>query len=179
MHHIRRGGTPGKILVLGIGNILLRDEGVGVRVVEALEQRYSFSSSVELMDGGTLGIRLVDPICRSDLLIVADAVQNGREPGTLYRISEGEMARRLTFKSSLHQLDLVESLAYAELLGNRPETIVIGMEPADISPWGTELTETVQSRLEDMCAMVLEEIRKAGGSFFPKSLSWRDPEKKG
>lgn len=168
MQDIPQDGALRKILVLGVGNILLRDEGVGVRVVEALEECYSFSSNVELMDGGTLGMRLVDPICRSDFLIVVDAVQNGREPGALYRISVDEIAKRLTFKSSLHQLDLVEGLAYAELLGNRPEAIIIGVEPADISPWGTELTETVRSRFEEMCQMVLAEIRKAGGGFWPR-----------
>jgi len=158
---------PRKILVLGVGNILLRDEGVGVRVVETLQRNYRYSPNVELMDGGTLGMRLLDPISRVDFLIVADAVQKGRKPGTLYRIPLEEVKKGLTFKNSLHQVDLVESLAFAELLGSRPETVIIGMEPADISPWGMELTPQVTRRFHEMCAMVLEEIKRAGGRFAP------------
>lgn len=158
----------GKILVLGVGNVLLRDDGVGVRVVEALDERYRFSPNVELMDGGTLGMGLLDPISRANFLIVVDAVQTGREPGTLHRLSLDEIAKPIAFKGSLHQLDLLESLAYAELLGNRPEGIIIGMEPGDISPWGTEFTSAAKNRFQEMCSLVLEEVKKAGGDFSRK-----------
>ena len=158
-----------KILVLGVGNILLRDEAIGVRVVERLQETYSFSPNVDLMDGGTLGLSLLDPIYRSDYVIVVDAVQNGEPPGTLYRLPAEELNKRLKFKNSLHQLDLVETLVYTEMMGKRPDAVIIGVEPADISPWGTEMTETVQSRLHEMCSRVLSEIETAGGSYTPKS----------
>ena len=154
-----------QILVLGVGNVLLQDEGVGVRVIEILSKDYCFSSNVALMDGGTLGLRLLDPIAQSDYLIVVDAVQNAQPPGTLYRISTDEIAKRVSFKNSLHQLDLVETLAYAEILGNRPQAIIIGIEPEDISPWGLELTATVQARVPELCSRVLAEIVSFGGSY--------------
>jgi hydrogenase maturation protease len=154
-----------KILVLGVGNILLHDEGIGVRIIEELQARYEFSDNVEFFDGGTLGLRLLDPIAGTDHLIVVDAVQNGEPPGTLYRLDAENLNKRVSFKNSLHQLDLVETLAYAEILGNRPTTVIVGIEPADISPWGLELTEVVQSRMEEMCGRVLEEIQMAGGDF--------------
>lgn len=160
-----------RILVLGVGNILLHDEGVGVRVVERLDAEYDFSSNVELMDGGTLGLRLLDPISSADHVIVVDAVQNGLSPGTIYRLSAEELDRRLNFKNSLHQLNLVETLAYAEMLGNRPSAVIVGIEPADMSPWGLELTDTIQSRLPELCKRVLEEVRHAGGTFQPKKGS--------
>jgi hydrogenase maturation protease len=96
---------------------------------------------------------------------VVDAVQNGQPPGTLYRIPTDEIAKRVTFKNSLHQLDLVETLAYAEILGNRPQAIIIGIEPEDISPWGMELTATIQARVPELCSRVLAEIVNFGGSF--------------
>ncbi|MGA7879203.1 MAG: HyaD/HybD family hydrogenase maturation endopeptidase [Desulfoferrobacter sp.] len=164
-----------RILVLGVGNVLLQDEGVGVRVVENLQSHYCFSANVELMDGGTLGLRLLDPIAETDYLIVVDAVQNGKPPGTLYRLPAEELAKRLTFKNSLHQLNLVETLAYAEILGNRPEAVIIGIEPQDISPWGMELTPIVQSRLEDLCLEVLTEIESAGGSYATKTDEDSEP----
>jgi hydrogenase maturation protease len=152
-----------RILVLGVGNILLKDEGVGVRVIEQLQAEYSFSPNVRLMDGGTLGIRLLDDITGADHLIVVDAVRNDQPPGTLYRLPAEELTRCVSFKNSLHQTGLLETLAYAEMLEQRPTTVVIGIEPEDISPWGTELTPSVLEHMAALLDNVLKEIRQAGG----------------
>jgi hydrogenase maturation protease len=158
-----------RILVLGVGNILLRDEGVGVRVVERLQAAYSFSPNVTLMDGGTLGIKLMEAISSSEFLIVVDAVLNGQPPGTFYRLTGEEVRKSVAFKYSLHQTDLLETLACCELVGNRPETVVLGIEPEDFSPWSDELTPTVKNRVPEMVKTVLEEIRRAGGHFMLSS----------
>ncbi len=158
-----------RILVLGVGNILLHDEGVGVRVIERLQADYDFSDNVELMDGGTLGIRLLDPIVEVDHVIVVDAVRNGGPPGTLYHLDADFLTKRVAFKNSIHQADMVETLAYAEMLGKRPCAIIVGIEPEDISPWGLDLTERVSAKLPEMCQRVLDEIQKAGGSYSPRS----------
>jgi hydrogenase maturation protease len=153
------------ILVLGVGNILLRDEGIGVRAIEHLQANYTFSPNVHLLDGGTLGIRLLEYITAADHLIVVDAVRNGGPPGTLYRLLADQLTRCISFKNSLHQTGLLETLAYAEMLDKRPSTIVVGIEPADIAPWGTELTEPIQKRMTQLIERVLAEIEQAGGSF--------------
>jgi hydrogenase maturation protease len=135
------------------------------------------------MDGGTLGVRLLDPIAGADHVIVVDAVQNGAPPGALHRLSAEDLNAKISFKNSLHQLDLVETLAYAEMLGNRPSAVIIGVEPEDISPWGLEMTETVRSRMPDLCSEVLKEIEKAGGTYSAKETredgaagnSWKPP----
>lgn len=154
-----------QVLVLGVGNILLHDEGVGVRVVEKLEAEYRFSDNVHLLDGGTLGLRLLDPIIQADLVIVVDAVQNGSAPGTIYRLTADDLNKRVTFKNSIHQLDLVETLAYAEMLDSRPEAVIIGIEPSDISPWSVELTAPVAACVPTLVEQVLHEIERAGGTF--------------
>ena len=151
------------ILVLGVGNILLKDEGVGVRVIEQLQAEYSFSPNVRLMDGGTLGIRLLDDITGADHLIVVDAVRNDQPPGTLYRLLAEDLTRCVSFKNSLHQTGLLETLAYAEMLEQRPTTVVLGIEPEDISPWGTQLTATVRKHMAALVSNVLMEIQQAGG----------------
>jgi hydrogenase maturation protease len=153
------------ILVLGVGNILLRDEGVGVRVIERLQGNYAFSPNVHLLDGGTLGIRLLEYITAADHLIVVDAVRNGGPPGTLYRLLADQLTQCISFKNSLHQTGLLETLAYAEMLDKRPSTIVVGIEPADIAPWGTELTESIEKRMGQLIEKVLAEIEQAGGRF--------------
>ncbi len=158
-----------RILVLGVGNVLLHDEGVGVRVIERLAADYEFSENVELMDGGTLGVRLLDPIVQADHVIVVDAVRNGEPPGTLYFLDADFLAKRVAFKNSLHQADMVETLAYAEMLGKRPIAVIVGVEPEDISPWGLELTEIVAAQVPEMCRRVLDEVEKAGGTYRRRS----------
>ena len=148
------------ILVLGVGNILLGDEGTGVRVIQRLEDQYVFSENVELYDGGTLGLKLLEPICRSDFAIVVDIVRAGGAPGTIYRIAESDLPKKIPYKSSLHELNIVETLIYADELGNKPETVVIGIEPGDWTSWSTELTEPVRNRMEDFIAAVLDEVTK-------------------
>jgi hydrogenase maturation protease len=163
-----------RILVLGVGNILLRDEGVGVRAIEQLHAGYTFSPNVELLDGGTLGIRLLEYITAADHLIVVDAVRNGQPPGTLYRLPAEELPRCVSFKNSLHQTGLLETLAYAEMLEKRPSTVVVGIEPVDISPWGTELTPTIQDRLPKLVSKVLMEIARAGGTYIEAAAGKQD-----
>lgn len=157
---------PGKrILVLGVGNILLGDEGTGVRVIEKLEDEYLFSENVVLYDGGTVGLRLLDPICEADFVVVVDIVRGEGAPGTIYRIPERELPKKIPYKSSLHELNLVETLVYAEELGNKPEAVVIGVEPGAWTSWSTELTDAVKSRMEDIVSAVLREVGGAGGSW--------------
>jgi hydrogenase maturation protease len=163
--------TVMRILLLGVGNILLRDEGVGVKTVLELDKEYDFSPNVQLLDGGTLGLRLLDPICEADHVIVVDAVRNGQPPGTLYRLDADDLHKSLTFKNSLHQFDLMETLAFAEVLGKRPSAVVVGIEPEDISPWGLELTDTIRPWMPELCSRVLEEVTKAGGWYRPRSTA--------
>ena len=115
-----------QVLVLGVGNILFSDEAIGVRTVEHLQQCASLPGNVELMDGGTLGIRLMDAIMGCDLLIVVDAALGGGEPGTLYRLEGEGLRESMSFRDSMHQTDLVDTLIYCDLAGHRPDAVVIG-----------------------------------------------------
>ncbi|WP_045211088.1 HyaD/HybD family hydrogenase maturation endopeptidase [Desulfonatronovibrio magnus] len=153
------------ILVLGVGNILLGDEGIGVRIVEKLEQEYEFSENVRLMDGGTLGIRLMEYIMDCDFLIVVDAVLNKHPPGTVYRLEGNDLRKSMAFKDSMHQADLLETLTHCELIGSRPESVIIGIEPKEYEPWSEKLTFEVERKIDDLCKAVLDEISAAGGTF--------------
>lgn len=159
-----------RILVLGVGNILYTDEGLGVRAVTLLDEGYAFSENVTLMDGGTLGTRLMDPIMESDVLIVADAVLGSGEPGSIYRLTGEDLRKSLAFKNSMHQTDLVDTLIQCEILGHRPEAVVIGMEPADYKTMCVEISDRAAERMPDMLAAVLQEISGAGGSFTARQM---------
>jgi hydrogenase maturation protease len=155
--------TSRNILVLGVGNILYTDEGTGVRVVEAMQERLEFSDNVTLMDGGTLGTRLMGPIMECDYLIVVDAVLGGAEPGSIYRLTGEDLRKSLAFNDSMHQTDLVDVLVQCDIVGNRPQAVIVGMEPLDYQSLGVELSPTVAKRVDSMIEIVCKEIEAAGG----------------
>ena len=154
-----------KIIILGVGNILLTDEGVGVRVIEELGRRYAFRENVELVDGGTQGLWLMSTVQEADHLIVVDAVLGKGEPGTLYLLERNDLPKGLRAKQSAHDSDLVEALNLCELIGVAPKTcVVIGVEPEDIRTMSIELTNTLASKIDDIIQRVLDELKALGVS---------------
>lgn len=150
--------SPRNVLVLGVGNILLSDEGVGVRVVEALQERHSLPDGVEVLDGGTCGMDLLDVIAGRDHLILVDAVNTGSPPGTLVRYADRDIPAVFRTKMSPHQLGLVDVLALLKLLDSEPKRVtVIGVEPASLG-LGLELTPVVAARLDEAVEMVWTEL---------------------
>lgn len=109
-----------RIVVLGLGNILLRDEGVGVRVVEALAARYVLPAMVEVVDGGTTGMELLDTLAGCDHLLVCDAVQTGAPPGSVVKLADAEVPALFQARFSPHQLGLAEVLATLILMEEAP-----------------------------------------------------------
>ncbi len=158
-----------RITVLGVGNILLSDEGVGVRVVERLNQQYRFPDNVQLLDGGVLGMRLMGVIGGTDVLIVVDAVKNKGVPGTLYRLADEEVPRRVLAKQSMHQMDLPEVLALCSAIDQNPSTVVVGVEPEDITTMEVALTPTIAAKVDDLADMVLAELDRLGVAYTPQT----------
>ncbi len=152
-----------RIVVLGIGNILLRDEGIGVRVVEELERRYRLPENVRCVDGGTQGLWLMATIQEADHLVVIDAVLGRGEPGTLYRIERKDLPTGLRVKQSAHDSDLLEALTLCSFLEKEPKSVVVlGIEPEDIQPMSLELTKTVAGRMDDLVSLVVKELEQLG-----------------
>lgn len=157
--------TP-HITVLGIGNILLKDEGVGVRVLERLRSDYRFPENVALYDGGVTGLMGLLPIIEdTDHLIVIDAIRGDSPPGTLYRYSLSEFRLRLPKKLSMHDVGFVECLTIAELNGTLPKsTVILGAQPEDYLRMEMGLTETLQKTLVPLAEKVLRELAALGVS---------------
>lgn len=155
-----------KIIVLGIGSILMSDEGVGVRVVEKLKEEQSFPPNVEIYDGGTTGMHGLLPLIEeADHLVVVDAVNGPGEPGTIYRYSLEELKLTMPKKISAHDIGFIECLAIAELIGRLPESvIIIGIKPEDIDSRKMELTETVNNKLAELTEVTVKEIAALGAS---------------
>jgi len=163
-----------RTLVLGIGNVLLTDEGVGVRALNELERRYVFSEDVELLDGGTSGIELLRHIQGRDYLIIIDAMTFDQQPGTVYRVENEDVPAVFRTRISPHQLGLSDLLAAAMLTEGLPANLVLfGVEPESVDI-GLELTETVESSLDKLITAVVEELRKTGCSIVPHNSLFPD-----
>lgn len=159
-------------MIVGVGNVLLKDEGIGVHVVRALEEMSLASpdGELEVVDGGT-SPSAFDRAEGADKLIVVDAVRGGGEPGTIYRFAPDDVSMEPKSLTSLHDLGLLDSLRVMEAVGNPPrETIIIGVEPAEVD-WGLELTPTVRGKLPDVVRNVVEESKPGSAVRAPKDTS--------
>ena len=150
------------IVVLGLGNILLRDEGVGVRVIEELQKRYDFSPPVKMIDGGTAGFGLVTEIEGCKKLLVVDAVKAGNEPGTIYKFRRGDITVQIPQSLSVHDIGFFEALEHWKILGIEPEVTFFGIEPEDMNSWGFDLTPCIQDKMPKLVALVIEELQADG-----------------
>ena len=137
------------VLVLGIGNILWGDEAFGVRAAEAFHAAYETTRGVEVMDGGTQGLYLVQHVEAADDLLVFDAIDYGLPPGTLHVVRDGEVPKFTGAKKmSLHQTGFQEVLSAADLLGRPPRRLaLVGCQPLDLEAWGGALTDPVRAAI--------------------------------
>ncbi len=151
-----------KITLLGLGNLLMRDEGVGVQAVRLLEERYELPPHLEVVDGGTSGLDLLPYIEGRDRVLVVDAVNFGREPGYIGVLENRELPALFARKDSLHHLGLQDVLAAAQLLEVAPREIcLIGVQPLSLEI-GLELSGLLQGQLELLLQRIITKLREWG-----------------
>jgi hydrogenase maturation protease len=151
-----------KALVLGLGNILLSDEGVGVRVVERLQAEHRLPPVVEVLDGGTAGMDLLDAIAGVDALIVADAVRVDAPPGTVLRLEDQEVHAYFGARLTPHQLGLCDLLATLRLTNESPRRIVVvGIAPENLE-LGLELSATAEQACDRAVREIVDELSALG-----------------
>lgn len=150
------------ILIMGVGNVLLTDEGAGIRALRELEARYEFGPNVRLVDGGVLGLSLMGTMMEATHVIVIDSVRGGDEPGTLYRFKWECKPSHIQYKDSLHQIDLMETMGSLPLVCDPPEVVVLGVEYEDIDSYGIGLTPRVEKAMEPLVGLVVEELAALG-----------------
>jgi hydrogenase maturation protease len=151
-----------RAVVLGIGNTILTDEAAGVRAALALEQAYKVPANVQVIDGGTSGMEMIEDLSNLDFLIVLDVVKTGAVPGTVVKIAGDEIPVFFRQKLSPHQIALPDVLASLELLGTLPkEIIVLGVEPISLE-LGIEMTPTIAEKVPVLAAMAAAELVARG-----------------
>lgn len=149
-----------QVLVLGLGNTIMSDDGVGPKVIEQLQRNDSLPAGVTLLDGGTLGLDLLPFLEDVQRLIIIDAVEIAQPAGTVVRLYGDEVPMALETKLSPHQMGMKDLLAVARLMGQLPdEIILIGVQPL-LLEMGTELTQPVTAALPEMITLVQAELTR-------------------
>jgi hydrogenase maturation protease len=152
-----------KILILGIGNILLKDEGIGVRVAEKMKEM-TLPPDVEVIDGGTGGLDLLYCIEGREKVVVVDAVKAGSPPGTLFRFTDKDLAAKKGVMRSAHGIDFSDVVAVSSFLGSKPENIVfLGVEPEELSA-SLELSPGIEKMIPVLINLVMKEISSTTAS---------------
>ncbi len=147
--------TPSRIVIIGVGNLLLQDEGIGVHVVKAL-QEIDLPADIKLIDGGT-SPDLVAYTRAGDKVIIIDAAKAGGRAGSIYRFQPEDLASGKGTLTSAHEMGVLENLKLMALTGNQPgEIVIIGIEPAETG-FGTELSPTLKAKLPKIVKTVLKE----------------------
>ncbi len=155
-------GAPSKTLILGVGNLLLSDEGAGIQVIERLQERYALPAEVQVLDGGTLGMDLLYYLEGVDCLLIVDAVETDGPPGALLRLAGDEVPAFLSVKISPHQVGIPDMLFAAKLKGCAPPDIVLwGVQPGSLDI-GLELSPPVAAQVDPLVEKLCEELARRG-----------------
>jgi len=151
------------VAILGIGNLLMGDEGFGVHVIRHLEETYTFPDNVHLHDAGTAGIYLGPLLEDSDWVMVVDVIKSDNPPGTLEYLDDGDISgKNIQTSMSPHQLGILEIIAICKLRGNEPETVDFLCAVPENIALGLELTDTLQQRVAEIGAEIVGRLGRAG-----------------
>jgi hydrogenase maturation protease len=153
--------TDKKIKVLGCGNTLVGDDGVGIRTIERLQQ-IKLPPNVEVIDAGVGGLAILSWIEDADKVIIIDAVQTDNEPpGTVYEFTDKELPPSNMFMLSLHDLNLVDTINVGRMVQKMPdEIVIIGVEVKRVAEFTKELTPEVEAAVPEVLDLVLKELSK-------------------
>ncbi len=150
-----------KPLLLGIGNILLSDEAIGVRVIEECEKDSRFAN-IDIIDGGTAGMELLDEIASRPLVVIIDAIRSREEPGTIHLFKDEQVPRFFSQKLSPHQLGLSDVLSALVMTEEIPERLfLVGIVPETIEP-GIGMSNIITEKIDAVLSHIVDIFSKTG-----------------
>jgi hydrogenase maturation protease len=158
-----------KVAVVGIGNILFTDEGVGVYAGKFLEENYDFDPAVDIVDGGTLGFKLMSYYQTYDKVVILDTISIEDSPGTVYNVPAHELMALGTYRNTAHEVEVVEMLEICSLLEKIAEVNVIGIVPEDIESVGIGMSRSMHRHFPIFVKAALQELERAGIVVKPKA----------
>ena len=153
---------PADVTLLGVGNVILRDEGFGVRGAEYLDAHYDFPESVQVIDGGTLGIELTQYVTGTKKLLVIDSINGGQAPGTRFHFHNDDIMAHFQDKLSAHEVGIQDVLALLTVTGRKiPEVVVLGAQPYDLEA-GVELSPEMKKLLPLIAQEAIDVLKEWG-----------------
>jgi len=144
-----------RILILGIGNLLQSDEGLGVHIVNQIAQNVEIPEDVEVVDGGTAGFDLLPLMQGREKIIIVDALVVDDEPGSVYRFKP-EQIRSARTRFSLHDVGIIEIIELLKLLGENPDIEIIGVVPEDITTLNMDITPRVRESIPKVIEQIMD-----------------------
>ncbi|EDP73106.1 HyaD/HybD family hydrogenase maturation endopeptidase [Hydrogenivirga sp. 128-5-R1-1] len=152
-----------KIAIIGVGNILFKDEGIGVFIVKYLQENYIFKPTIDLIDAGTLGFRLMEYLEDYDYIILVDTISIKDKPGSVFRLTAEDLAGIGSYHQTAHEVEVLQMLELTALKGKRAETIIIGIVPENICTSEIGLTKPLENEgFKTATYQVLKELEKLG-----------------
>lgn len=145
-----------KYAVIGIGNILRKDDGVGVHVIKELEKQLD-NSFVELVDGGTSTLDMLNYFLDYEKVVVIDCLRAGYEPGTIYKIKPEEIKDYNKENLSIHDVQILDVVKIANMFGKHPQVMIFGVEPKEIS-FDLEISDTIKNKIPEVVNLVKLEL---------------------
>lgn len=155
-------GNVKSVVVIGIGNILFKDEGVGVYASRYLDENYVFKPSIDIIDGGTLGFKLMAYYQGYDRVILLDTVSIDDKPGSVYHLPAEALIGLGSYRQTAHEVEVVEMLEICMLLDKMAEMSVVGIVPEDIKSVEIDLTSTLYHHFPAIIERTLMELQKVG-----------------
>lgn len=143
-------------VIIGIGNILLKDDGVGVHTIKQLENE-NLPSTIELVDGGTSTLDILGYFLDYKKVVVIDCLKAGYEPGTIYKIKPEEITSYRKENLSIHDVQILDVVKMANMIGKYPEVVIFGIEPEHIC-LDTDMTDNMKNRISDVIGHVKKEL---------------------
>lgn len=158
-----------KDIVIGIGNILFSDDGIGVFAARVLKEHYSFSKDIEILDGGTLGIGLVEYFSSYGNVLILDTISLDDEAGSIYSFPSKELLNLEGFKNTAHEVEVVDMLRSASLLENCADVKICAIVPKDIKTVSIGLSKGFEKFFTAYLDAVINEIKSLGVDVVKKS----------
>ena len=144
-----------KILILGVGNLLMRDEGFGIHAIKYLREHYIWPENTRLVDGGVMGLMLMQELMDCDLAIILDIALGECEPGAMYMGWAEDLGAALTMPYSMHHTDLKDGFISCDLAGHKPEAVLFCIQPLDFANVDINLSPLIAKKLPEFCGKVV------------------------
>jgi len=147
-----------KNIVIGVGNILFNDDGIGVFTAHYLRKNFTYNPDIEILDGGTLGFNLSEYFLEYDNVIIIDTISTDDRAGTIYKIPSDILLGGNSYKKTAHEVEVLQILEACELYGKRAEVTIFGIVPEDINSVNIGLSVTLRNKFDVFIQSVIEEI---------------------